>query len=323
MEVGDRILDSHGASLERGRHFVQFYSDDAELARTVAHHLATALRDGGVALAIATPRHLRGFEAELSAVGVDVPAEARRGRLALLDAAETLARFCDERGTDRAAFREAIGELLGRAAGRGAPVHVFGEMVALLWDRGRVPAAIELEELWNELAEETAFNLMCAYASRSLAGGEGAAAVREVCRLHTAVLDDPGAVVDGEPPALELSSELDARADAPHRARELLDDALRRRGGAGRLRADAQLVLSELVTNAVIHARTPVSVTVSLGADGVRLAVRDFRPRLPVDDERGPNTGLGLGLRLVGSLAAAWGIEPVPDGKVIWARLDA
>ncbi len=86
---------------------------------------------------------------------------------------------------------------------------------------------------------------------------------------------------------------------------------------------DAKLVLTELVTNAQLHGLAPIELRVERRGAGARVEVRDASTRsvvLPVQDD-GAMTGRGL--RLVAALAAAWGVDPVPDGagKVVWAEL--
>src|SRR6185312_10730825 len=87
-------------------------------------------------------------------------------------------------------FRSAVEPVIREIANTGREIKAYGEMVALLWDAGRVRGAIELEKLWYRLATELRFSLFCAYRIHSLAGEEHAHALHEVCRLHTAVLDD-------------------------------------------------------------------------------------------------------------------------------------
>jgi anti-sigma regulatory factor (Ser/Thr protein kinase) len=90
-----------------------------------------------------------------------------------------------------------------------------------------------------------------------------------------------------------------------------------------RLADDAGLVLTELVTNAVIHAEGD-AVDIWLRADRRRLAivVGDPSPEMPVRvatlnaDELS-----GRGLMIVGALAECWGACRVPAGKVVWAVL--
>jgi anti-anti-sigma factor len=84
----------------------------------------------------------------------------------------------------------------------------------------------------------------------------------------------------------------------------------------------AQLLADELVTNAVVHARTDLWLRLELHGDLLHIAVHDFgRRRLrPVGD--GPNGEGGRGLRLVDRIAKAWGVQHPPQGgKVIWCTL--
>jgi anti-sigma regulatory factor (Ser/Thr protein kinase)/anti-anti-sigma regulatory factor len=87
----------------------------------------------------------------------------------------------------------------------------------------------------------------------------------------------------------------------------------------------AVLLASELVTNAIVHARTELRLRVELRGDLLHLAVRDGSPRLlrlvtdPVPD---PEAEGGRGLWLVEQLARAWGVNRHPEGgKVVWCTL--
>jgi len=83
------------------------------------------------------------------------------------------------------------------------------------------------------------------------------------------------------------------------------------------------IISSELVANAVLHARTECRLTVQLDARGLTIAVRDHRPggisrRPPSIDA----TNLrGLGLFVVDRLSRSWGTSPTADGKTVWALL--
>jgi anti-anti-sigma regulatory factor/anti-sigma regulatory factor (Ser/Thr protein kinase) len=83
----------------------------------------------------------------------------------------------------------------------------------------------------------------------------------------------------------------------------------------------AVLLASELVTNAIVHARTELRLRVELRGDLLHLAVRDGNPRMLVIIP-GPEAEGGRGLWLVDQLARAWGVNRHPDGgKVIWCTL--
>jgi anti-anti-sigma regulatory factor/anti-sigma regulatory factor (Ser/Thr protein kinase) len=85
----------------------------------------------------------------------------------------------------------------------------------------------------------------------------------------------------------------------------------------------AVLLAGELVTNAVVHARTELRLRVELRGELLHLAVRDGSPRLlrlvTIPD---PEAQGGRGLWLVEQLARAWGVNRHPDGgKVVWCTL--
>jgi hypothetical protein len=83
-----------------------------------------------------------------------------------------------------------------------------------------------------------------------------------------------------------------------------------------------ELVATELVSNAVIHARGEVGFCLALEGDHLRVEVSDGAPeRIPVLFEV-PRGEHGYGLRIVDSLSEHWGYETAGDRKSVWARLD-
>jgi len=180
---------------EPGAHTVLFYRDGDELAGRVSAYLLEAIRAGGTALVIATREHRDAIAGALARAGIDVAARQAAGLYVALDAVETMGRFMVADWPDAASFWQLISPLISRAAETGAPVHVFGEIVALLWDFGQVNAAIEVEAMWNELAPQYPFSLLCGYPADSVSGAAHQDALAEVCRVHTAVVG----VLPGEP----------------------------------------------------------------------------------------------------------------------------
>jgi anti-sigma regulatory factor (Ser/Thr protein kinase) len=302
-------------TVEAGEHVVQFYEDDSQLAQTVGGYLIRALEDGAVAIVIATEAHRRLFSSELEAAGLDPVEALRDGTLVLLDAAETLTRFTHAGEVDRAGFRRIVGSVVSRAGEAGRPIRAYGEMVALLWEDGDVLAAIELEKAWNDLACELPFALVCAYPSEAVQGQEHADALHEVCHLHTAV-------VDSEPhvPSPKLCAHYAPEREAPAAARHFVAEVLERWGHSRALLEDAKLVVSELASNAVVHARSPFSVEIRPHGAAVRVAVLDAsRERPTVRDN--DMAASGRGMRLVDMIAAKWGVELAGEGKTVWAEL--
>jgi anti-sigma regulatory factor (Ser/Thr protein kinase) len=306
-------VDIQDFALDGGEHVVQFYEHDAELVEAVGPYLLAAAAGGDVAIVIATEAHRRAFEAELEAEEIDVAHLSASGRFICLDAASTMATFMSGGQIDHDAFHEAIGGLVRTAAESGRPIRAYGEMVALLWDSGDVLAAIELETLWNDLARELPFSLFCSYPAASVASSEHAEALHQVCHLHSSVLNPLAET--------ELVAEFPAEREAPGRARRMAVASLLQWGHNEPLLEDVALVLSELATNAVVHAGSPFSVAVRVEDSTLRVAVADASPLTAAMREQGLSVQRGHGLGLVDVLATRWGVEHTSDGKVVWAEL--
>ena len=113
---------------------------------------------------------------------------------------------------------------------------------------------------------------------------------------------------------------LEATPDAVPAARALLRDVL---GGgllAHRLE-DGLLALSELVTNAVLHGRDPLTVRLVLTEDVLRAEVRDANPVSPSFSMLDQTAVTGRGLLLISAVSDRWGVEPSSAGKVVWFEL--
>jgi anti-sigma regulatory factor (Ser/Thr protein kinase) len=80
----------------------------------------------------------------------------------------------------------------------------------------------------------------------------------------------------------------------------------------------AELVVSELVTNAMIHARTYITVRVLPAAESARVEVVDGSTAMPGLRVASPLSDSGRGLMLVEHFARAWGIDRTEAGKVVW-----
>ena len=109
-------------------------------------------------------------------------------------------------------------------------------------------------------------------------------------------------------------------ADVPAARRFLAEQC--GRWGCGDLLDDAHVVVTELVTNALLHAGTSCELRAGLTDRALRLQVTDYGPGMP--DPRAADDGAehGRGLLLVSALCVAWGVEALPDGgKVVWAEL--
>ncbi len=127
-----------------------------------------------------------------------------------------------------------------------------------------------------------------------------------------------------DPVTVELR--LDPMAQSPARARVFVREETGRLGADESARDAAETLVSELVTNVVLHARTTAAVRVSAVArDILRISVCDGSAAGLRQRRYGLEQSTGRGIRLVAVLSSSWGVEPStlvgPQGKEVWFQL--
>lgn len=83
----------------------------------------------------------------------------------------------------------------------------------------------------------------------------------------------------------------------------------------------ATLLVSELITNAVLHAGTEIRLVIEGGGDHIRIAVHDGSDRAVRRRRHSLDAATGRGLMMVDQLAVDWGVEKTPPGKAVWFTL--
>jgi anti-sigma regulatory factor (Ser/Thr protein kinase) len=83
----------------------------------------------------------------------------------------------------------------------------------------------------------------------------------------------------------------------------------------------AQLLVSELVVNSVLHAGSPVTVRLVLGPRALHVEVADTSASVPQVQPVDPERVTGRGMLIVDALASSWGVRPDGTGKVVWFDL--
>jgi MEDS: MEthanogen/methylotroph, DcmR Sensory domain len=168
-------------------HVAAFYQSDEDLADQVYDHLFSG-REPSTAILVASAEHRQLIADRMNRAGIDVSAGLADGSFVALDASRALAGFMVAGWPDAAAFWQTMSPVLKRAEVRPGKVRVFGEMVALLWDAGETGAAVELEALWNELARQYSFSLLCTYPASSVAAAGDADDLSDMLAAHSAVM---------------------------------------------------------------------------------------------------------------------------------------
>ena len=163
----------------------------------------------------------------------------------------------------------------------------------------------------------------------SLIVGRGAVGYVEKGLSAKAMVDDVVAVAG----ALEAVASALA-VDRTHLERDLRSSATARRFVTETLRRwkcddvleAVTLLVSELVTNSVVHAGSDAEVAVLLKPDALRIEVTDQGSGIPWSRDAPPDATSGRGLAMVEKLSSAWGVEAGDGGKTVWfevPRLDA
>jgi KaiC/GvpD/RAD55 family RecA-like ATPase len=170
-------------------HAVQFYGDDGHLCSTVAAFLAQGFVDQHPGILIATPAHTITILEELKRRMIDVEQAQKSGHLIVLDAQRTLDLFMDGDIPEAQRFENSVGKLVADvldARPERTLIRAYGEMVDVLWKEGKPEAAIKLEILWNKLANQYGFALLCGYSMGNFY--KQTALFEQVCEQHTHVM---------------------------------------------------------------------------------------------------------------------------------------
>ena len=197
MSIGHSVTTQatpigHQANLNSPRHSVQFYEADAFLLNDLSRFVGSALGAGDIGIVIATKAHRDELARQLKARGLDVALATKQGRYVSLDASETLSKFMVDGRPDAERFTNLIGGVISRATAASKNerprIAAFGEMVALLWAEDKYEAAIQLEQLWNDLAQTFSFDLLCAYPMTSFRQVGDSDRIEEICATHSHVI---------------------------------------------------------------------------------------------------------------------------------------
>jgi anti-sigma regulatory factor (Ser/Thr protein kinase) len=116
---------------------------------------------------------------------------------------------------------------------------------------------------------------------------------------------------------VRLTPEPGAARIARHAVGEVLAEE-----GLSRRVYDAELAVSEIVTNAVLHGREPITLRLFVTGTGVRVEVHDGSPVSPAFSMLDPTAVTGRGLLLVSAVSDGWGVDPDDHGKTVWFVLD-
>ncbi len=193
-----KSLPSH--SLHSCSHTIQFYYDDRFLIASLSDFVRRALGAGRSVLVVATREHRFETAERLRQSGINLTLAIEHGRYLALDACEMLDRFMVNGSPDPQRFQQGFAKIISTYAQYAAPqaielhseISIFGEMVAVLLERGEVRAALLLEKLWNEFSCQFAFDLLCGYRISNFDRTDRRELFHRICAEHNHVMPAEG-----------------------------------------------------------------------------------------------------------------------------------
>jgi len=182
-----RFIDSPGKQASH-RHEVQFYSDDAVLLESFARFITAALKASNPAIVVATKSHRDSLLQKLRTEYVEIDAAIQRGTYISLDAADALSSMMVNGLLDATRYVSGLIKAASKTAEADYPrIALCGEGTGLLWTDGQTDAAIQLEQLCDDLCKSHEVDILCAYPLSAIRAEEGVQALRRICAAHSAV----------------------------------------------------------------------------------------------------------------------------------------
>jgi CheY-like chemotaxis protein len=183
-QTGSPIAGTERRKITRS-HQVQFYSDDEAFVVGFTRFIESALNAGNVVIVVSTELHVKSLLQRLQEHGVDIAAAIEQRRYLPLDVADTLSTFMGNDLPDPVRFFGVVGDLIAAAArataGEQSRVAVCGECASILWAQGKADAAIQVEQLCNQLTKRYEMDILCGFSLSSFYREEDKQVFQRIC----------------------------------------------------------------------------------------------------------------------------------------------
>ena len=169
-------------------HMVQVYENEKIFLDTLEGFTGTGFLANDSVVIIATSKHLDALNTRLISQGFDLNALIGSDQYIPIDAEDLLSVFLVDGWIDEKIFNSFITDIVSRAKQHNGKVRAFGEMVAVLWEKGHCGATVQLENLWNQLHGKSPFTLFCAYPKTGFTQSHSDS-IDMICKQHAKVID--------------------------------------------------------------------------------------------------------------------------------------
>jgi DNA-binding NarL/FixJ family response regulator len=172
-------------------HEAEFYSDDAAFVDGFARFIEAALDAGNAVISVLTESHRTSLLQRLREHGVEIAAAVEQGRYVSLGVTDTLSTFMVNNLPDSARYLKVAGDLIAtaRKASKGdrPRVALCGECAPVLWAQGNPDAAMQVEDLCDEIARSCDADILCGYVLSPLQRERENHIYERICAKHSAV----------------------------------------------------------------------------------------------------------------------------------------
>jgi hypothetical protein len=169
-------------------HVIQVYENDDIFLDTLAEFAAGGIKAGECVIVVATQNHLQSLYFRLARYVANLRELIADDQYIPLEAEKTLDKFMVNGWPDEELFKQTISEIIYKGSCRGRRIRVFGEMVALLWGKGKTGATVQLEHLWNRFCEQKELTLFCAYPKVGFTNDINNA-MQTLCACHSKIIN--------------------------------------------------------------------------------------------------------------------------------------
>lgn len=192
---GDRFLSNSVKNLDDATHAVQFYAEDSLLSDCVYECMTAALRQGQSAIVIGSKDHREAIEWKLKSGGVELETLVSNQRYLAFDSCSTLEKLMNGNSVDGQAATSLLSSIIEQAEATSRAeqrkVTFFGEIAPLLIAQGKLAAALELEQIADNVVATHSVYLRCAYGSGLFPREASSSEYSSVCARHSAVIPAP------------------------------------------------------------------------------------------------------------------------------------
>ena len=190
--VGHVFAGTSDAAKRQAFHELQTYPTDASLVDAFVHFVAGGLNTLNAVLVLATDAHRRGLEQRLQRQGFDLSAVRASGGYIAMDVGDVLSSVMVDDRLDTERFNGLVDSVIARASrtpnGAARQVLACGECAPFLLAKGKLGAALQMEQLWDAVVHKYGLSTLCGYVTRCFEESEKHQTMQAICAVHSRVV---------------------------------------------------------------------------------------------------------------------------------------